>query len=131
VSYSHNAGKIIIVYGRNGVPYAGLFYVWTKNTAYFITSGADPELRNVGASSFLYWEGMLDAARVADRVNFCGSMIPAIERLLRAFGAIQTPYFLITRDTLPAFFKVLYELKVIAGKLLRKTGLRYKSLLGS
>ncbi|MFH1370571.1 MAG: GNAT family N-acetyltransferase [Planctomycetota bacterium] len=131
VSYSHNAGKIIIAYDQNKVPYAGLFYVWTKNTAYFIISGADPKLRNVGASSFIYWEGILGAAKVADRVNFCGSVMPAIECVLRGFGAIQTPCFQITKNTLPVFFKVLYELRVMAGKLLRKTGLRYKFLLGS
>jgi hypothetical protein len=36
-------------------------------------------------------------AERSDVFNFEGSMLPGVERFFREFGAIQTPYFTITR----------------------------------
>jgi len=104
-SSGRNAGKILVVSDQDKIPYAALLYVWTKDTAYFITSGADPEMRNTGATTLLYWEGMLDAAKTSERVNFCGSMVRNIELLLRGLGTKQKPYFVITKDERPAWLK--------------------------
>jgi hypothetical protein len=100
-SYNRNAGKIMAVYDQDKTPCAALVYVWTQEMAYFLTSGADPELRNQGATTLLYWESMLDAAKVSDCVNFCGSMKSAIELLLRGLGTKQKPYFAISKDQRP------------------------------
>ncbi|MHC4075435.1 MAG: GNAT family N-acetyltransferase [Planctomycetota bacterium] len=104
-SYNRNSGKLMVVYDLQKNPCAALFYIWTKDTAYFLTSGADPELRNQGATTLLYWESMLDAAKVSDCVNFCGSMKPTIGLLLRGLGTRQKPYFVITKDQRPALLK--------------------------
>ena len=104
-SRANNAGKILVAYDGNRTPYVGLFYVWDEHTAYFIISGADPELRNTGATTLLYWQGMLDAAKTTERVNFCGSMMKSIELLLRGLGTKQTPYFAITSDRRNSLFR--------------------------
>ena len=59
--------------------------------------GADPELRNSGATSLLMWEAIQFAATVTKKFDFEGSMIESVERFVRAFGARQIPYFQITR----------------------------------
>ena len=122
-SRSRNAGKIVIVYDRHKKPYAGLLYVWAHDTAYFITSGADPEQRNRGATPLLYWEAMLDAAQVAERVNYCGSMNPAIELLLRGLGTVQTPYLMISKDQRPPLLKAAMSARNTLRELLRAVGL--------
>ncbi|HBG05043.1 MAG TPA: hypothetical protein DDY22_05700 [Geobacter sp.] len=123
-SKENSSGNIIIVETDQGVPVAGLFYVWSHGTAYFIISGADPSLRNVGATSFLYWQGCMEAAGVADSVNFCGSMIQSIEHLLRSFGGIQTPYCYIYKDNKSFYQKSISGLRSKAGNLLRSINLR-------
>ena len=120
----HNAGKILIAYDKEKTPLGGLFYTWANDTAYFLLSCADPELRSIGVTSLIYWKGMLDAAKVAEKVNYCGSVISSIERVLRAFGAIQTPYFKIELDNRPKIRKAVWDIRVKAGKFARKIGLR-------
>ena len=49
--------------------------------------------------------------------NFEGSMIESVERFFRAFGAIQTPYFQITKLSRKA--KILYGLKNLANDIIK------------
>ena len=49
--------------------------------------------------------------------NFEGSMIEPVERFFRAFGAIQKPYFQITKLSRKA--KILYGLKNLANDIIK------------
>jgi len=43
------------------------------------------------------WHAIKHSATVTKSFDFEGSMIEPIERFFRAFGAIQTPYFAISK----------------------------------
>ena len=71
--------------------------VWDKHAAYYLLAGADPHLRNSGASSLLAWEALMRAREHTDVFDFHGSMLQPVERFFRAFGGRQTPYLSVTR----------------------------------
>ena len=77
--------------------HAAVYIVWDDHSAYYLMGGADPALRNSGATSLCLWEAIKFASTVTQRFDFEGSMVEAIERFFRAFGAKQTPYFRVTK----------------------------------
>jgi len=93
----HQARKIFFAEDAQGRIHAAIYIVWDENSAYYLMGGADPELRNSGATSLLMWEAIQFAATVTKKFDFEGSMIESVERFVRAFGARQIPYFQITR----------------------------------
>jgi len=94
---SRNCRKFFIAEDPQGRYHAGVYIVWDKNSAYYLMGGGNPELRNSGATSLCMWEAIKFAATVTRQFDFEGSMIEPVERFFRAFGAIQTPYFSITK----------------------------------
>ena len=77
--------------------HAGVYLVWDHHSAYYLMSGANPELRNSGATSLCLWEAIRFASKVCSQFNFEGSMIEPVERFVRGFGARQVPYFQINK----------------------------------
>jgi len=94
-----NARKIFIAVDEDGRPHAGVYIVWDKNSAYYLLSGSDPELRNSGATSLCLWEAIRFASTVTKEFNFEGSMIEPVERFVRGFGAKQKLVFNISKTT--------------------------------
>lgn len=93
----NNAGKFFIGEDAQGRRHAGVYIILDDQSAYYLLGGGDPELRNSGATSLCMWEAIQFAATVTKSFDFEGSMIEPIERYFRAFGAIQTPYFNISK----------------------------------
>jgi len=114
----HNAREIFYAEDAKGRIHAAIYIVWDENSAYYLMGGADPELRNSGATSLLIWEAIQFAATVTQKFDFEGSMIESVERFFRAFGARQVPYFQISR--MSRRMKLLKTgqdmLKIITGK---------------
>jgi hypothetical protein len=77
--------------------HAGIYVVWDEQSAYYLMGGGDPELRSSGATSLCMWEAIKFVSTKTKSFDFEGSMIERVERFFRAFGAIQTPYFSITK----------------------------------
>ncbi|HBQ25244.1 MAG TPA: methicillin resistance protein [Syntrophomonas sp.] len=94
---THNARKIFFAEDAQGRIHAAIYLVWDLHTAYYLMGGGDPDLRNSGATSLLMWEAIQYASKVSTIFDFEGSMIEPVERHFRAFGAIQTPYYQITK----------------------------------
>jgi hypothetical protein len=92
-----NARKIYITYGPDGRPQTGLFCVYDGHAMYNLLQGGDPELRNSGANALAMWESIKFASKVSTVYDFEGSMIEPIEEFFRSFGAIQKPYFEISK----------------------------------
>lgn len=92
-----NARKIFITYGPDGRPQTGLFCVYDCNATYNLLQGGDPALRNSGANALAMWKSIQFAARVSKVYDFEGSMLEPIEEFFRSFGAVQTPYFEISK----------------------------------
>ena len=92
----HKARRIFYAEDAQGHIHAAIYIVWDQNSAYYLMSGSDPELRKSGANSLLLWEAIKFSTTVTQRFDFEGSMIEPIERYFRAFGARQVPYFQIS-----------------------------------
>ncbi|WP_218584752.1 GNAT family N-acetyltransferase [Pseudomonas piscis] len=93
----HGARKIFIAEDEQGRRHAGVYLIWDANSAYYLMGGGDPELRNSGATSLCMWEAIKFASTVTRRFDFEGSMLEPVERFFRAFGAVQTPYFAVSK----------------------------------
>jgi CelD/BcsL family acetyltransferase involved in cellulose biosynthesis len=88
---------IVVARGPDGRPHAGAYIVWGSGVAYYLMGGGDPELRNSGATSLCMAKAIEISAKHAKVFDFEGSMMEPVERFFRAFGAVQTPLFQITR----------------------------------
>jgi hypothetical protein len=93
----HNCRRIFFAEDEKGRKHAALYIVWDENSAYYIMSGADPELRNSEATSLLMWEAIKFSSMVTKKVDFEGSMIESVERFFSRFGAEQKQYFNISK----------------------------------
>jgi hypothetical protein len=91
------ARRMFFAEDRQGRIHAALYIVWNEDSAYYLMSGADPDLRNSGAMSLLVWEALQFAATVTEKFDFEGSVIEPVERFFRSFGGTLKPYFRITR----------------------------------
>ena len=89
--------KIFIAVDPAGRLHSGLYIVWDDHCAYSLMAGSSSFLRNSGANSLCYWEAIRHAARYVDQFDFAGSMLEPVERFLRGFGAVQIPYFNISK----------------------------------
>lgn len=93
----HEARAIFIAVDPEGRHHAGAYIVWDSESAYYLMGGGDSELRSSGATSLCMWAAIQHAATVTKCFDFEGSMIEPVERFFRAFGAVQTPYFSISK----------------------------------
>jgi len=75
-----------------------------------MAGGGNPSLRNSGAHSLILWEAIRYVADYAETFDFEGSMLPGVERFFREFGAIQTPYFTISKGKLSLLDRVFIKL---------------------
>ena len=107
-----NARKMWFAEDGEGRIHAALYLVWDHRCAYYLIGGADSELRTSGASSLLMWHAIRFAATVTERFDFEGSMMEPVERFVRGFGAVQTPYFRITKKSRRT--RLLFGLREVA-----------------
>lgn len=84
-------------YDDQGRIHSAALVVWQESSAWYLAGGGDPALRNSGAHSLVLWEAIRDLSGICDRFDFEGSMLPGVERFFREFGAIQTPFFTISK----------------------------------
>jgi hypothetical protein len=75
---------------------SALYLVRDATTTYLLYGGTDPEFRSSGVNSLIVWEAILHARSGSQRFDFLGSMMEPVERVNRAFGARQVPYFYLT-----------------------------------
>jgi lipid II:glycine glycyltransferase (peptidoglycan interpeptide bridge formation enzyme) len=93
----HQARKMFFAEDAQGRIHAALYMIWDENSAYYLMGGADPELRNSGASSLLMWEAIQFAATVTKKFDFEGSSMEPIERFVRSFGGKQVQFYNVTK----------------------------------
>ncbi len=93
---SHNK-KTLFAIDNEGQIHTAIYLIWDERSVFFIISGSDPALRNGGAHNLLVWKAIQFAHKNNLDFDFEGSMIHGIERFIRGFGAIQKPYFEITK----------------------------------
>lgn len=104
-------GDLFGGYDAEGHLHAVAFIVWQKSAAYYIAGGSDPIRRSSGAHSLVLWEAIKQVSQHTDTFDFEGSMLPGVERFFREFGAVQTPYFQITKGQPGLIDRVCRKLK--------------------
>jgi hypothetical protein len=89
-----------------------LYLVWDNSAAYVHLVGEDPELRSSGAGMLLIWSAIKYAKNVLKLrwFDFEGSMLENVEAVRRSFGAVQTPYFQVTKVN-SKILKRIYNVK--------------------
>ncbi|MFN7116499.1 MAG: GNAT family N-acetyltransferase [Saprospiraceae bacterium] len=96
---AHEARQIFMAQDVGGRVHSVVYLIWDAQSSYFHIAGDDPDLRNSGAGILLIWE-VIKYTKEKLNLNtfdFEGSMIPNVEYIRRQFGAVQTPYFTITK----------------------------------
>lgn len=96
--YKNNSARSIYAVDENNNIHGALFIVWDKNSAYNLISTIDPDYRNSGSASLLVKEAIKFASTKTNKFDFEGSMDENIEQSFRQFGAIQKPYFNISKN---------------------------------
>jgi lipid II:glycine glycyltransferase (peptidoglycan interpeptide bridge formation enzyme) len=96
-SYERSAGKTFYAIDKNGGLHSAILVIWDSSSAYFLISTIDPDFRDSGSATLLIWEAVQYLADKTRKFDFEGSMIEGVENSFRAFGAVQTPYFQVTK----------------------------------
>ena len=95
--YEHNSARTIAGYDSKNNLHAALFIIWDKLSAYDLISTIDPDYRVYGAASLLIKEVITFVSTITKKIDFEGSMIESVEQSFRQFGAIQKPYFNVSK----------------------------------
>ena len=99
-----NQRKIFFAMDVDNNLHSALYLIWDNETAYVHMVGEDPLYRNSGAGNLLIKVAIkyaFDELKLS-KFDFEGSMIESVEEVRRAFGAIQTPYFTLSKvNSLP------------------------------
>lgn len=109
---------LLVAEDEEGRAHAAAYFVWNDDAMHYLLGGADPDLRNSGATSLLLWHGIQVATEKDLLFNFEGSMVEGIERFFRGFGARQVPYLRVSKENRKAALRrVLKEaIKLISGR---------------
>lgn len=105
----NNCSKIFYAIDKFENIHAVIYIIWDKNTAHYLLGGGDPKYRNSQATSLLILEAIKYSTKVTKMFNFEGTMIETVEKFFRAFGAIQKPYFNISKDYKKNIFKIIVK----------------------
>ncbi|WP_442604294.1 methicillin resistance protein [Paenibacillus sp. KN14-4R] len=94
---ARNSGDVFYAVDAKGNIHAASLIVWNSLSSYYLICSINPEFRDTGALSLIIYEAMKCLADKTRNFDFEGSMIKSVEYSNRQFGAIQTPYFCITK----------------------------------
>lgn len=93
----NKAVKMYFAKDSEGAVIAANFLVYDDNTVYYIMGGIHPEKKDLGGMDVVQHESIKFALESGKDFDFEGSMIENIEKYFRSFGAIQKPYFTISK----------------------------------
>lgn len=120
--YKNNAGKTFYAVDKDYNIHSAIFVVWNKMSAYFLICSIDPDFRWSNTNTLLVWEAMKYVSMKTKSFDLEGSMIKNVENYFRTFGAVQIPYFNISKNyrkdnIVRVILKDIYHNSPIAQKL--------------
>ncbi|WP_373073590.1 GNAT family N-acetyltransferase [Sulfurimonas sp.] len=92
----HNSVKMYFAKYDNQI-IAVNFLVYDNNTVYYLMGGIDDTKKDLGGMDLILFDSIKYALENNKAFDFEGSMIENIEKYFRSFGAVQTPFFTITK----------------------------------
>jgi len=96
-THKNKQSKIFYAIDKKHNLHSAIFVIWDNIEAYDLISTIDPDYKNSGATSLLIKTAIEYISKIVTKFNFEGSMIEGVEQSFRKFGAIQKPYFKITK----------------------------------
>jgi GNAT superfamily N-acetyltransferase len=96
-AHRNHAGKTWYAVDDQQNIHAAIFVVFDRKSAYYLISSIDPDYRSSGAATLLLRDAIAHVSQYTKRFDFEGSMIRGVEGSFRRFGAVQTPYFQLTK----------------------------------
>ncbi len=113
--------RVIFIAQDDHKIHAVLYAAFNNRSAYYLLSGSDPDLRNLGGHTLVMWEAIKFFHDKVEYFNFGGSDIESIESHIKGYGGTLTPYFhIFNEDNLQAQQKFMFHV--------RKLGYHLKSL---
>lgn len=96
--YKNNRDNVKIFLAKyQGKYIAGNLLLVDDKSVIYLIGGIDNKFKDLGAMDLVIYESIKFALRNGKKFDFEGSMIESIEKYFRSFGAIQKPYFRITK----------------------------------
>jgi hypothetical protein len=111
VSRKRNQGEIWGAYDDLDRLHASIFVVYQDKCAYVIASGSNPSLRKSGAHACVHWEAIREASKRVVMFDFSGTVVEGIEHFFKGFGAIQMPYYTITKGKMSLIKRIFIKFK--------------------
>lgn len=108
--------RLLVAVDSSGRPHAADYVVWDDACLYCVFAARSDEARTSGASNLTVWKAIEVARGTSRAFDFTGSMLPGVERFLRAFGGRQVSYLAISKTSRRA------RPLVAARELLRRGG---------
>jgi lipid II:glycine glycyltransferase (peptidoglycan interpeptide bridge formation enzyme) len=93
--------KIFVAKDKSDEVHAALHVVWNEETFSGLLAGINPKFQSDGAYKLLTWEAIRFASTVSKHFDFNGSMLRPVERNNRSFGAVQVPYYSVSKVISP------------------------------
>lgn len=87
---TRNRRQMRIAY-RDGKPLAGIYLVWDHEAICYLMSAGDPRSTPQGTHALLLWSAIEHPVHPSRWFDFCGSLLPGVERFVRGFGGIPFP----------------------------------------
>ena len=93
----NNSCKIFFAKDIDKNVIASNFLLYDDSTVYYLMGGMDSKYKDMGGMDVIQYESIKFALESGRTFDFEGSMIESIEKYFRSFGAIQQPYFNISK----------------------------------
>ena len=110
----NDAVKMYFAKNSDGIVIAVNFLVYDENTVYYLMGGIHPDFKDLGGMDVVQFESIKFALESGRAFDFEGSMIESIEKYFRSFGAVQKPYFNITKTN-----SKLLQIRQVVKEILR------------
>ena len=94
---ARGARTILVARDGQGRAHSAGLFVHDERWTYYLLGASDPAYRTSGAASLVMWTAIERAAALGRGFDFEGSMLRPVERFVRAFGGIPTPYSLVRK----------------------------------
>ena len=93
-------GRMFTARDEENRVHACSYLVYDNKSSYALLGGADPEYRNSGAKSLVWYNEILFAASKSAYFDFEGSNIESIENFVRQFGGERVTNYLVSKESI-------------------------------
>ena len=94
---ARGAAEILVARDGDGAVHSAGLFVHDARYTYYLVGASEPAFRTSGAASLVMWEAIGRASARGTAFDFEGSMLQPVERFVRAFGGVPTPYSIVRK----------------------------------